>query len=147
MGKKVFILAATLFCSQNFHANAQSIVRNGVIETATASIPRNGLDISSSEKAVFSISAGTVISSNTIEGLKAVLVRSADSIYVYGNMTAVSVSSGDILKTGQKIGELSRTGNEKYLLHFEIWKGTSNERPLLLSYFDTKKVLNLNGPN
>ena len=147
MGKKVFILAATLLCSQYFHANAQSIVRNGVIETATASIPRNGLDISSSEKAVFSISAGTVISSNTIEGLKAVLVRSADSIYVYGNMTAVSVSSGDILKTGQKIGELSRTCNDKYLLHYEIWRGASNERPLLLSYFDTKKVLNLNGPN
>jgi len=151
MKNKYFPIVAISFCFQSFLACAQSpvpaIVRNGLIENPAASVTHSGLNISSPEKEVFSITGGTVISSVTIEGHKAVLVRSADSIYVYANMTGLSVSRGDVLKTGQKIGELSPTGNKKYLLHFEIWKATSDESPLLLSYTDTKKVLNINGPN
>jgi septal ring factor EnvC (AmiA/AmiB activator) len=69
---------------------------------------------------VFSISNGTVISSITIDGLKAVLIRSADSTYVYANMTAVSVSEGDILKTGQKIGELSHPSESLLKLDCQV---------------------------
>ena len=81
---------------------------NGSIEAPSGSSLSKGLDISSSHKEVFSISEGTVVSSFTKDGLQTVLVKCADSIYVYGNMATVLVSSGDVLKEGQKIGDLSR---------------------------------------
>lgn len=150
MKKKYFTIVAIFLCCQNFQAQAQSrvptIVTNGVIEAPSGSSLSKGVDISSSRKEVFSISEGTVVSSFTKDGLQTVLVKCAGSIYVYGNMATVLVSSGDVLKEGQKIGDLSRKEDDQYSLHFEAWKATS-QNPVLLSYTDTKKVLNINGPN
>ncbi|MEG0499709.1 MAG: peptidoglycan DD-metalloendopeptidase family protein [Rikenellaceae bacterium] len=62
-----------------------------------------------------------------LQGLNnSVMVRHGEYITTYSGLTEVTVQMGDVVKKGQSIGKI--TGNSR-VLHFELWKGTTNLNP------------------
>ena len=59
-----------------------------------------------------------------------VMVRHGNYITVYSNLATVSVKKGDKVSLGQELGRLSSgDDSEEHVLHFEIWKETTNLNP------------------
>ncbi len=56
-----------------------------------------------------------------------ILVRHGDYITVYSNLSKVSVESGQMVTSGDKLGEVGSDG----MLHFEVWKETTTQNPTL----------------
>lgn len=74
---------------------------------------------------------GTVSEVQAVKGAnKAVMVRHGDYISIYNNLSKVSVKRGDVVNTGQELGEIAtnrRSG--KTTLHFLIYKNTEKMNP------------------
>lgn len=69
---------------------------------------------------------------NQIGGFGNVVLIKHDNGYmsVYAHLDEVSVARGDVVKIGQKIGTVGKSGNAKQTqLHFEIRKGTTPLNP------------------
>lgn len=60
----------------------------------------------------------------------AVFVMHGDYFTIYRRIGELSVKKGDVLKRGDKIGEIVDMPSEGTRLHFEIWKGTQVLDPL-----------------
>lgn len=59
-----------------------------------------------------------------------VMVRHGSYITVYSNLASVAVKKGDKVALNQKIGTVSAGDNDAdHMLHFEIWKETTNLNP------------------
>ena len=74
---------------------------------------------------------GTVVSVNTIPGMKnVVIVSHGDYFTVYCNLVKINVKTGDKVKINQPLGSISESENpSEYVLHFELWKQTSRLNP------------------
>lgn len=74
-----------------------------------------------------SVFDGVVTKIFFLQGLNnSVMVRHGDYITTYSGLTEVSVQVGDIVKKGQTLGKIS---GQNCILHFELWKGTTNLNP------------------
>jgi murein hydrolase activator len=92
----------------------------------------NGIDImvqaNSPVKAVFD---GTVSRVLTIPNLnKVVIIRHGEYLTVYSNLDRVTVSGGEMIKTGQVIGTVHYNQEEgKAELNFQVWQGKTIMNP------------------
>lgn len=95
-------------------------------------INNKGVDITGDRgSAVRCVFDGTVVSVNTIPGMKNVIIVShGDYFTVYCNLVNINVKTGDKVKINQPIGSISQSDNPaEYVLHFELWKQTSRLNP------------------
>lgn len=59
-----------------------------------------------------------------------VMVRHGNFITVYSNLSTVSVKTGEKVAINQKLGNISSADNDaEQMMHFEIWKETTNLNP------------------
>ena len=98
-------------------------------------VKNNGIDIGTSAGAsVRTIFDGTVSRVFPIPGgNKAIIIRHGNYLTVYSNLKDVVVSTGDKVKSKQKIGVVytdEEDGN-KSSLHLEIWKESTKQNPAL----------------
>lgn len=90
-----------------------------------------GIDISaSSDENVYAVAEGVVSAINWIPGYGSVVIITHRDNYrtVYGHITDISVSEGDLIKGGDLIGKVndSLEGN---IMHFEVWKERNYQNP------------------
>ena len=101
-----------------------------VVKSTT--INNNGVRIDTDKggkaQAVFN---GTVSEVQAVKGAnKAVMVRHGDYITIYNNLASVSVKRGDVINTGQELGEVATSRSTgKTTLHFLIYKNTEKMNP------------------
>lgn len=101
--------------------------RDGRVETYN-----NGVDISAPQNAdVRTVFNGMVKQVRAIEGKQLVLVQHGNFYTVYANLGQIAVRNGQILKTGDKIGQLAVDALSKQaILHFEVWLQRNPINPL-----------------
>ena len=95
-------------------------------------VNNKGVNIAGGRGAVVrSVFEGEVSRIFFFQGLNnSVMVRHGNYITVYSNLATVSVKKGDKVSLGQELGRLSSGDNsEDHVLHFEIWKETTNLNP------------------
>lgn len=95
-------------------------------------IKNNGIDITVSKNSnVYCIFDGEVrkIFNVPLSGL-AVIIRHGSFLTVYSNLTNLDVKVGDMVKTNQKIGEISKFDDKVGILHFEVWNERNSENPI-----------------
>lgn len=86
-------------------------------------IDNDGIDIRTSHSAsVRTVFEGEVGSIFTVEGAKTVMVRHGNYFTVYGNLSAVSVKSGQHVNTLQSLGVADDNDEGEPTLRFQIWK-------------------------
>ncbi len=97
-------------------------------------VDNKGVNFAASRNAdVLSVFAGEVTRVFFFQGLNnSVMVRHGNYLTVYSNLQTVAVKSGDKVKAGQLLGRLSSSNDNKdHVLHFEIWRETTNLNPEL----------------
>jgi len=95
-------------------------------------VKNNGIDIATATGAkARSVFDGVVTSVMSIASMHyVVIIRHGDYLTVYSNLREVSVKKGDKIKARQSIGSVfTDPEDNKTLLHFEIWHGTSLQNP------------------
>ena len=94
-------------------------------------ISNNGIDFTlPSEDQVECIYDGEVVGVTKIQGFNIMVIIRHGSYYtVYSKLDQVSVSKGQKLKRGQKIGSVSKGENGNIELHFELWKDKNKLDP------------------
>jgi septal ring factor EnvC (AmiA/AmiB activator) len=92
-------------------------------------IESNGIDITTDADApVYSIFDGTVSSVFSLPGAgKTIIITHGGYKTVYSNMHNITVSKGDNVDRGTKLG-LAWTSSKGTSVHFEIWKVAGSER-------------------
>ncbi len=93
----------------------------------------NGIDILTGKGTIArSVFNGTVVSVRSITNNNtAVIIRHGEYFSVYSNLINVYVKQGDVVQTGQGIGQIyTNPDNNKTELHFEIWKGKTLLNPV-----------------
>jgi septal ring factor EnvC (AmiA/AmiB activator) len=92
-------------------------------------IDNNGIDISTeSGSSALAVFGGTVSSVFSIPGAGQTIILSHGAFRtVYSNLETASVSKGDQLETGEKLGTV-RTQNNQSILHFEVWQVQGNSQ-------------------
>lgn len=139
--------------SANFEKNkgklpwpvSRGIITEGFGKQPHKTIPgiiteNNGVDIATEkESTVMSVFHGTVTSVFDIPGAgKNIIVTHGAYKTVYSNLKSVSVSKGDKIETGQRIGEIL-TIEGKSVLHMELWKMSSSaSAPINPTYWISK---------
>lgn len=85
------------------------------------SLDNKGIDIrgqaGASARAIFD---GEVSAIFSYGGSQGVLVRHGNYISVYVNLTSVSVRQGQQVKTGSTLGKVANSGEDGYVLHFQL---------------------------
>lgn len=107
------------------------VSRFGVSKYKSVQVQNNGVDIKtaagSSVSAIFPGEVRQVLSD--ISGY-IVLIRHGEYFTVFSNLRSVSVSVGQNVSTGQKIGAVKTNSEDGTThLHLEIWKNTSPTNP------------------
>ncbi len=94
-------------------------------------ITNNGIDILAAPGApVNSIYEGTVAGVASIPGYdRMVVVKHGNYYIVYSRLKEVSVSKGQHIARGAKVGLLNTSGDNAGLLHLEIWKDKTKLNP------------------
>lgn len=97
---------------------------------AHVSIDNKGIDIKgqagASARAIFDGEVSAVFS---YAGVRGVLVRHGNYISVYCNLSTVSVKQGQQVKTRDVIGKVANSGEEGYVLHFQLRRETTKLNP------------------
>ncbi len=97
-------------------------------------VDNKGVNFAASRNAdVLSVFAGEVTRVFFFQGLNnSVMIRHGNYLTVYSNLQTVAVKSGEKVKAGQLLGRLSSSSDSKdHVLHFEIWRETTNLNPEL----------------
>lgn len=131
--------------SANFAANRQNLpwpVQRGIVTSNFGKqshpiakgviINNTGIDITTEQSAqALSSFNGEVASIVRIPGgAFAVIISHGNYFTVYQNLTALSVASGDEVKSGQAIGTVFFNPQEqRSMLHFEVWKDNKPQNP------------------
>lgn len=95
-------------------------------------INNNGIDITTeTNEEVRAIFEGVVTKIFTIKGYNyVIIIRHGNYLSVYQNVDKIVVKIGEIVKTKQKIGNVSADNNvEVSVLHFEIWEELKKQNP------------------
>ena len=97
-------------------------------------VENNGIDIQTKGSVgVKAVYEGLVVSVFAIPGLQnAVMLKHGNYYTTYSNLETVGVKRGQVLKTGQVLGQVGRDASRNaHVLHFEIWQGKQKENPSL----------------
>lgn len=97
-------------------------------------VNNKGVNIAGKRNAyVYSVFEGTVSRVLFLQGLNnCIMIRHGNYITVYSNLSSVSVKNGDTIGFNEVIGRLSDSADsDDCILHFEIWKETTNLNPQL----------------
>lgn len=97
-----------------------------------------GLDLSAEVGTpVLAVRAGIVAAAKQNSGMgKYVIIKhAADIITVYGHLSKISVAKGQVIRQGQVIGRVGKTGNANFRgiqphLHFEVRRNGIPQDPL-----------------
>jgi septal ring factor EnvC (AmiA/AmiB activator) len=96
-------------------------------------VENNGIDIQTQGSSIAkAVHAGTVVSVFAIPGLQnAVMIKHGEYYTTYSNLSTVQVKRGQKVETGQALGSVGKDLERpnRYLLHFEIWRGKAKENP------------------
>jgi len=94
-------------------------------------IQNNGIDITTNKgTSVNAVFNGTVSSILSIPGQgEAVLLNHGEYFTVYSRLESVSVNKGQLIKTGDVLGQVMTDGDDKTILQFQVWKGQNKLNP------------------
>ncbi|WP_372918365.1 murein hydrolase activator EnvC [Salegentibacter sp.] len=111
--------------TMKFGTQPHPVVRSTTINSNGVRIDT---DRSGKARAVFN---GTVSEVQAVKGAnKAVMLRHGDYLTIYNNLGKVFVKRGDVISTGQELGEVATSRSTgKTTLHFLIYKNTEKMNP------------------
>lgn len=112
------------FISDHFGVHKHPILKGVMINN-------NGIDIqTSSGSAVHTVYDGIVQSVVNIPGINTVVaIQHGDYFTVYSKIENVSVSVGQRVRTGQKIGAVASNEDGTAEINFQVWKNTVRQNP------------------
>lgn len=112
------------FISDHFGVHKHPILKGVMINN-------NGIDIQTSPgSAVHSVYEGVVQSVVNIPGINMVVaIQHGDYFTVYSKLDNVSVSTGQRVKTGQRIGSVASDDDGTAEINFQVWKNTIRQNP------------------
>jgi septal ring factor EnvC (AmiA/AmiB activator) len=112
------------FISDRFGVHKHPILKGVMINN-------NGIDIqTSSGAAVHTVYDGIVQSVVNIPGINTVVaVQHGDYFTVYSKLDNVSVSTGQRVRTGQRIGTVASDEDGTAEINFQVWKNTVRQNP------------------
>lgn len=115
---------ASGFISDHFGVHKHPILKGVMINN-------NGIDIQTAAgSAVHSVYEGVVQSVVNIPGINMVVaVQHGDYFTVYSKLENVSVSTGQKVKTGQRIGSVASDEDGTSEINFQVWKNTVRQNP------------------
>jgi septal ring factor EnvC (AmiA/AmiB activator) len=130
--------------TKNFEDNKSNLpwpVDNGIIISSFGShnfkglnFKNDGIDISANcSSPVYSVFNGVVVKIIAIKGANlTVLIRHGEYLSLYKNLISVNVSTGEKVKTRQKLGNLyCDSESSTSTVHFELWQELNKIDPLL----------------
>jgi murein hydrolase activator len=112
------------FISDHFGVHKHPILKGVMINN-------NGIDIQTSAgSAVHSVYDGIVQSVVNIPGINTVVaIQHGDYFTVYSKLDNVSVSTGQRVRTGQRIGTVASDEDGTAEINFQVWKNTVRQNP------------------
>jgi septal ring factor EnvC (AmiA/AmiB activator) len=112
------------FISDHFGVHKHPILKGVMINN-------NGIDIQTSAgSAVHSVYDGIVQSVVNIPGINTVVaIQHGDYFTVYSKLDNVSVSTGQRVRTGQRIGTVASDEDGTSEINFQVWKNTVRQNP------------------
>jgi septal ring factor EnvC (AmiA/AmiB activator) len=112
------------FISDHFGVHKHPILKGVMINN-------NGIDIQTSPGSpVHSVYDGIVQSVVNIPGINMVVaIQHGDYFTVYSKLAGVSVSTGQRVKTGQRIGAVASDEDGTAEINFQVWKNTVRQNP------------------
>jgi murein DD-endopeptidase MepM/ murein hydrolase activator NlpD len=93
----------------------------------------NGIDITSSDRTILAADTGKVVFAGEKNGYGKTVIIDHQNGYetLYAHLSKISVSKGDIVEKGDKIGVMGSTGNSTGVhLHFEVLEKGKVQNPL-----------------
>lgn len=103
---------------------------NSVTGLKNVSVDNKGIDIKvqagANARAIFD---GEVSAIFSYGGVRGVLLRHGNYISVYVNLSSVSVSQGQKVKARDSLGKVANSGEDGYVLHFQLRKETTKLNP------------------
>lgn len=112
------------FISDHFGVHKHPILKGVMINN-------NGIDIQTAPGSpVHSVYDGVVQSVVNIPGINMVVaIQHGDYFTVYSKLDNVSVSTGQRVKTGQRIGSVASDDDGTAEINFQVWKNTIRQNP------------------
>ncbi|WP_395784851.1 murein hydrolase activator EnvC family protein [Aquirufa sp.] len=112
------------FISDHFGVHKHPILKGVMINN-------NGIDIQTSPGSpVHTVYDGVVQSVVNIPGINMVVaIQHGDYFTVYSKLAGVSVSTGQKVKTGQRIGSVASDEDGTSEINFQVWKNTVRQNP------------------
>jgi septal ring factor EnvC (AmiA/AmiB activator) len=112
------------FISDHFGVHKHPILKGVMINN-------NGIDIQTSPGApVHTVYDGVVQSVVNIPGINMVVaIQHGDYFTVYSKLAGVSVTTGQRVKTGQRIGSVASDEDGTAEINFQVWKNTVRQNP------------------
>lgn len=112
------------FISDHFGVHKHPVLKGVMINN-------NGVDIQTSPGApVHSVYEGVVMSVVNIPGLGTVVaIQHGDYFTVYSKLANASVSTGQRVKTAQRIGSVASDEDGTAEINFQVWKNTVRQNP------------------
>jgi len=112
------------FISDHFGVHKHPVLKGVMVNN-------NGVDIQTSAGSpVHSVYDGVVATVQNIPGINMVVaIQHGEYFTVYSKLANVSVSTGQKVKTGQRIGSVASDDDGTSEINFQVWKNTVHQNP------------------
>ncbi|MFD3275539.1 murein hydrolase activator EnvC family protein [Aquirufa echingensis] len=112
------------FISDHFGVHKHPVLKGVMVNN-------NGIDIQTSAGSpVHSVYDGVVATVQNIPGINMVVaIQHGEYFTVYSKLANVSVSAGQKVKTGQRIGSVASDEDGTSEINFQVWKNTQHQNP------------------
>jgi septal ring factor EnvC (AmiA/AmiB activator) len=112
------------FISDHFGVHKHPVLKGVMVNN-------NGIDIQTSAGSpVHSVYDGVVATVQNIPGINMVVaIQHGEYFTVYSKLANVSVSTGQKVKTGQRIGSVASDEDGTSEINFQVWKNTVHQNP------------------
>jgi septal ring factor EnvC (AmiA/AmiB activator) len=112
------------FISDHFGVHKHPVLKGVMVNN-------NGVDIQTSAGSpVHSVYDGVVATVQNIPGINMVVaIQHGEYFTVYSKLANVSVSAGQKVKTGQRIGSVASDDDGTSEINFQVWKNTVHQNP------------------
>lgn len=112
------------FISDHFGVHKHPVLKGVMVNN-------NGIDIQTSAGSpVHSVYDGVVATVQNIPGINMVVaIQHGEYFTVYSKLANVSISAGQKVKTGQRIGSVASDEDGTSEINFQVWKNTQHQNP------------------
>lgn len=112
------------FISDHFGVHKHPVLKGVMVNN-------NGIDIQTSAGSpVHTVYDGVVATVQNIPGINMVVaIQHGEYFTVYSKLANVSVSAGQKVKTGQRIGSVASDEDGTFEINFQVWKNTVHQNP------------------